>query len=135
MLHDAGDAARDTMTQIADKTVSVATGLRIGCAIPSPIGTIAIRICSAQRRSRSQLPSALLTTGELKRIRDYAGIEAAKVRSAKRQTESWKGTTLRLKRFIGSRAANREPCAMGGVGFSETPPFKDTFHGQATEAP
>jgi hypothetical protein len=42
---------------------------------------------------------------------------------------------LRLKRCIGSSAANREPCAMGGVGFSETPPFKDTFHGQATEAP
>jgi hypothetical protein len=66
-----------------------------------------------------------------KRIRDHAGIEA----SAKRQTESWKGSALRLKRCIGSSAVNREPCAMGGVGFSETPPFKDTFHGQATEAP
>jgi hypothetical protein len=55
VLH-AGDAARDTMTQIADKTVSVADRLRIGCAIPSLIATIAIRICLAQRRSRSHLP-------------------------------------------------------------------------------
>jgi hypothetical protein len=36
MLHDAGDAARDTMTQIADKTVSVAdrTSHRLRDTIP-----------------------------------------------------------------------------------------------------
>jgi hypothetical protein len=79
VLHDAGDAARDTMTQIADKLHRSPTALRIGCAIRSPIGRIAIRICSAQRRSRSQLPWGLPTAGEPKRIRDHAGIEAAKV--------------------------------------------------------
>jgi hypothetical protein len=136
MLHDAGDAARDTMTQIADKTVSVAdrASHRLRDTIPDRddrdtylLGAAALAVASAVR----DLP----VTGEPKRIRDHEGIEAAKVRSAKRQTESWKGSALRLKRCIGSSAANREPCAMGGVGFSETPPFKDTFHGQATEAP
>jgi hypothetical protein len=135
MLYDAGDAARDTMTQIADKTATVAyrASHRLRDTIPDRddrdtylLGAAALAVTSAvgiacHRRAQEDTRPA--------------GIEAAKVRSAKRQTESWKGSTLRLKRCIGSSAANREPCAMGGVGFSDTPPFKDTFHGQATEAP
>jgi hypothetical protein len=64
MLHDAGDAARDTMTQIAAKLYQSPTGLRIGLRDTIPIATIAIRICLAQRRSRSHLPWGLPVTGE-----------------------------------------------------------------------
>jgi hypothetical protein len=124
------------MTQIADKTVSVAdrASHRLRDTIPDRddrdtylLGAAALAVASAVR----DLP----VTGEPKRIRDHAGIEAAKVLISASPNQRPGKLALRLKRCIGSSAANREPCAMGGVGFSETPPFNDTFHGQATEAP
>jgi hypothetical protein len=62
MLHDAGDAARDTMTQIADKTVSVAD--RASHRLRDTIPDRDDRDCLAQRRSRPHLPWGLPVTGE-----------------------------------------------------------------------
>jgi hypothetical protein len=134
MLHDAGDAARGTMTQIADKTVSVAdrASHRLRDTIPDRDDRDTYLLGAA---ARSQLPSALLTTGEPKRMRDYAGIEAAKVPFRQRRINPGK---LRLAPQVLHQVehGNREPRAMDGVGLSESPPpFKGTFHGQATEAP
>jgi hypothetical protein len=72
MLHDAGDAARDTMTQIADKAASVAdrASHRLRDTIPDQddrdtylLGVAALAVAAAvgialQRRAQIRPPSA-----------------------------------------------------------------------------
>jgi hypothetical protein len=131
MLHDAGDAARDTMTQIADPTVSVAD--------------------RASHRLRDTIPDRDDRDTYLLGVAALAVASAVGIACHRRAPRGYATTrALRLPPSVKPNPGKAPPCALalywvergesgtvrdGRSWLLRDPPFKDTFHGQATEAP